>query len=187
MKTHDLDIPRIGYIHSWTRTQDEGWCAPRSTLRRAVHLLRRSEAARRQPAREVRRDHLPARRRHARVSQVNGMPKTGSAPLPYKKTADDAEPRLRRSERRHPRRHGHRRAGRAREVRAGGRHADHRRIDGDDLPGVRDHDRRHGRGAGAAVRARLDPARQDHRHEEPDRLRLRRAPICRSTSTRRRC
>jgi hypothetical protein len=23
--THDLDIPRIGYIHSWTRTQDEGW------------------------------------------------------------------------------------------------------------------------------------------------------------------
>ncbi len=25
VKTHDLDIPRIGYIHSWSRTQDEGW------------------------------------------------------------------------------------------------------------------------------------------------------------------
>jgi hypothetical protein len=25
VKTHDLEIPRIGYIHSWTRTQDEGW------------------------------------------------------------------------------------------------------------------------------------------------------------------
>jgi len=25
VKMHDLDIPRIGYIHSWTRTQDEGW------------------------------------------------------------------------------------------------------------------------------------------------------------------
>ena len=25
VKTHDLDIPRIGYIHSWTNTQDEGW------------------------------------------------------------------------------------------------------------------------------------------------------------------
>jgi hypothetical protein len=25
VKTHDLDIPRIGYVHSWTRTQDEGW------------------------------------------------------------------------------------------------------------------------------------------------------------------
>jgi len=23
--THDLDVPRIGYIHSWQRTQDEGW------------------------------------------------------------------------------------------------------------------------------------------------------------------
>jgi hypothetical protein len=25
VKAHDLDIPRIGYVHSWTRTQDEGW------------------------------------------------------------------------------------------------------------------------------------------------------------------
>ncbi len=25
VKMHDLDVPRIGYIHSWTRTQDEGW------------------------------------------------------------------------------------------------------------------------------------------------------------------
>jgi hypothetical protein len=23
--THDLDVPRIGYIHTWTSTQDEGW------------------------------------------------------------------------------------------------------------------------------------------------------------------
>src|SRR3954465_8826778 len=25
VKTHELDVPRIGYVHSWTRTQDEGW------------------------------------------------------------------------------------------------------------------------------------------------------------------
>jgi hypothetical protein len=25
VRTHDLDVPRIGYIHSWSRTQDEGW------------------------------------------------------------------------------------------------------------------------------------------------------------------
>ena len=37
-------------------------------LRRALHLLRRSEAARRQPALEVRRDHLPARRRQRAVA-----------------------------------------------------------------------------------------------------------------------
>ena len=25
VRTHDLDVPRIGYVHSWSRTQDEGW------------------------------------------------------------------------------------------------------------------------------------------------------------------
>src|SRR5688572_5344304 len=25
VKTHNLDVPRIGYIHSWGNTQDEGW------------------------------------------------------------------------------------------------------------------------------------------------------------------
>ena len=25
VKTHDLTVPRIGYVHSWTSTQDEGW------------------------------------------------------------------------------------------------------------------------------------------------------------------
>jgi hypothetical protein len=25
VKSHDLDVPRIGYVHAWQRTQDEGW------------------------------------------------------------------------------------------------------------------------------------------------------------------
>ncbi len=25
LKQHDLDVPRIGYVHSWGNTQDEGW------------------------------------------------------------------------------------------------------------------------------------------------------------------
>jgi hypothetical protein len=25
VKAHELDVPRIGYVHSWQRTQDEGW------------------------------------------------------------------------------------------------------------------------------------------------------------------
>jgi hypothetical protein len=25
VRTHELDVPRIGYIHSWSNTQDEGW------------------------------------------------------------------------------------------------------------------------------------------------------------------
>jgi hypothetical protein len=36
VKTHDLDIPRIGYIHSWTRTQDEGWVRAAGEARSAI-------------------------------------------------------------------------------------------------------------------------------------------------------
>ena len=25
VKTHEMEIPRIGYVHAWQRTQDEGW------------------------------------------------------------------------------------------------------------------------------------------------------------------
>jgi hypothetical protein len=25
LRSHELDVPRIGYIHSWSNTQDEGW------------------------------------------------------------------------------------------------------------------------------------------------------------------
>jgi hypothetical protein len=32
VRTHDLDVPRIGYIHSWRNTQNEGWV--RGTLDR---------------------------------------------------------------------------------------------------------------------------------------------------------
>ena len=41
----------------------------------------------RQPARQVRRDHLPARGRHRRQSMIAGIAMTGNAPIPYKKTA----------------------------------------------------------------------------------------------------
>ena len=56
-------------------------------LRRAVHLLRRSEAARRESASKYDVLIFPHVGGSA-TSQVNGMPKTGSAPLPYKKTAE---------------------------------------------------------------------------------------------------
>ncbi len=25
VKSHDLDVPRVGYVHSWSTTQNEGW------------------------------------------------------------------------------------------------------------------------------------------------------------------
>ena len=115
------------------------------------------------------------------------MPMTGSAPLPYKKT--DETPNLGFVDQSDDIRGGMGIEGLvelAKFVQEGGTLI----TEGSTatiFPEYGDHDRRHGRGAGAAVRARLDPARQDHRHEEPDRLRLRAAPICRCTSTSRRC
>ena len=68
VKTHELKIPRIGYVHSWSRTQDEGWV--RAALDHygvPYTYFADQKLARRQPAREVRRDHLPARGRHVAV------------------------------------------------------------------------------------------------------------------------
>ncbi len=96
VRTHDLDIPRIGYVHSWTRTQDEGWVrAALDTYGDPVHLLRRSEAEGRvEPPLEVRRDHLPARRRHRAVAgERHGHDRHRAAAV--QEDRQDAEPRLR--------------------------------------------------------------------------------------------
>ena len=41
VKTHELDLPRIGYVHAWQRTQDEGWVrAALDTAAAALHAGR---------------------------------------------------------------------------------------------------------------------------------------------------
>ena len=88
VKTHDLDIPRIGYIHSWTRTQDEGWWrAALDTF--GVPYTYFADQKLREGNLRAKYDVLifPHVGGNAQ-SQVNGMPVTGNAPLPYKKTAE---------------------------------------------------------------------------------------------------
>jgi hypothetical protein len=88
VKTHDLDIPRIGYVHSWTRTQDEGWWraaldtygVPYSYF--ADQKLR--EGRLRQKYDVIVFPHVGG----TAVAQVNGMARTGKAPLPYKKSPE---------------------------------------------------------------------------------------------------
>jgi hypothetical protein len=88
VKTHDLDLPRIGYIHSWTRTQDEGWWRAALDTFGVPYTYFADQ--------KLKDGHLRANYDvlifphvgGSAVSQVNGMPRTGSAPLPYKKTAD---------------------------------------------------------------------------------------------------
>ncbi|HXF23645.1 MAG TPA: M14 family zinc carboxypeptidase [Gemmatimonadaceae bacterium] len=88
VKTHDLDVPRIGYVHSWSRTQDEGW------VRAALDTygipysyfgdidLRKGNL--RQKYDVIIFPHIGG----TVQSMVNGIPKNGAPPLPYKKTAE---------------------------------------------------------------------------------------------------
>jgi hypothetical protein len=92
VKTHDLDVPRIGYVHSWTRTQDEGW------VRAALDTFgvpyayfadqKLKEGNLRAKYDVIIYPHVGG----TAQSQVNGMPMTGKTPLPYKKT--DKTPNL---------------------------------------------------------------------------------------------
>jgi hypothetical protein len=88
VKSHDLDVPRIGYVHSWQRTQDEGWV--RAALDTygvpytyfADQRLREGNLRRRYDV--IVYPHVGG----TANSQVNGIAKVaGQAPLPYRRTA----------------------------------------------------------------------------------------------------
>ncbi|HEX5437978.1 MAG TPA: M14 family zinc carboxypeptidase [Gemmatimonadaceae bacterium] len=85
--THNLDIPRIGYVHSWQRTQDEGWVRAALDTYHVPYTYFADQ--------KLREGNLRAKYDviifpdvgGSAESQVNGIPKTSSIPLPYKKTA----------------------------------------------------------------------------------------------------
>jgi len=89
VKTHALDIPRILYLHSWNRTQDEGWVrAALETYGVPFTYLGDKELA-----------HMPNLRAQYDVvlyphvsgnaqSMVAGVPLTGKTPMPYKSTKE---------------------------------------------------------------------------------------------------
>ena len=88
VKTHDLDVPRIGYVHNWNRTQDEGWW--RAALDAyGIPYTYFSDQKLREGNLRAKYDliifpHVGG----SAVAQVNGMPLTGSLPLPYRKTPE---------------------------------------------------------------------------------------------------
>ena len=87
VKTHELDVPRIGYVHSWQRTQDEGWVrAALDTY--GVPYTYFADQKLRDGNLKAKYDVIifPHVGGNA-TSQVNGIPKTNPRPLPYKKTA----------------------------------------------------------------------------------------------------
>ena len=180
VKSHDLDIPRIGYIHSWTRTQDEGWVraafdtygvpykyfgensvAKMGDLRSKFDVHRLS--ARRQ--RRRRRTRWPRRWRRGAgparsVQEHEGIP----------------VPRLPGFDRRRSRRARRRRHEGAVRVRAARRHAHHRRRHVADPAGDETH-------AGREVRSRRRASSRAERFSAP-RSPTRRARSCTATIAR---
>ncbi|MHB1313333.1 MAG: M14 family zinc carboxypeptidase [Gemmatimonadaceae bacterium] len=89
VKAHDLDVPRIAYVHSWTRTQDEGWVRAALDHYGVPYTYFGDKSLRTMPDLRARYDvvifpHVGG----TAQSIVAGMPVTGQAPLPYQKTAE---------------------------------------------------------------------------------------------------
>ena len=87
VRTHELDVPRIGYVHAWQRTQDEGWVRAAFDTYGVPYTyfadIKLREGNLRQKYDVIVFPHVGGNAQ----SQVAGIPKGGGAPLPYKKTA----------------------------------------------------------------------------------------------------
>ena len=85
--THDLDVPRIGYVHSWANTQNEGWVRAALDTYGVPYTyfadIKLREGNLRQKYDVIIYPHVGGNAE----SQVNGIPKGAGAPLPYKKSA----------------------------------------------------------------------------------------------------
>lgn len=90
--THDLDIPKIGYVHSWTRTQDEGWVRAALDTYGVPYTYFADQKLKEGNLRAKYDVIIFPHVGGTPISQVNGMAMTGKTPLPYKKT--DKTPNL---------------------------------------------------------------------------------------------
>ncbi|OFW30070.1 MAG: hypothetical protein A3H97_02245 [Acidobacteria bacterium RIFCSPLOWO2_02_FULL_65_29] len=88
VKTHDLDVPRIGYVHSWTRTQDEGWWRAALDAYGIPYTYFADQKLRGGNLRSTYDVILFPHVGGNAVSQVNGMARTGKSPLPYTRTPE---------------------------------------------------------------------------------------------------
>jgi hypothetical protein len=88
VKTHELKVPRIGYVHSWTRPQDEGWVRAALDHYGVPYTYfadqKLAEGDLRAKYDVIVFPHVGG----TLQAMINGLPKTGSTPLPYKKTPE---------------------------------------------------------------------------------------------------
>jgi hypothetical protein len=85
---HELDVPRIGYIHSWANTQNEGWVRAAFDTFGVPYSyfadVKLREGNLRQKYDVIVYPHVGGNAQ----SQVAGIARTGKLPLPYKKSAE---------------------------------------------------------------------------------------------------
>jgi hypothetical protein len=86
VKTHPLTIPRIGYVHSWQRTQDEGWVRAALDHYEIPYTYFADQKLRDGNLRSKYDVIIFPSIGGTSVSQVNGIPKTGPDAIPYEKT-----------------------------------------------------------------------------------------------------
>jgi hypothetical protein len=92
VKTHALDLPRIGYVHAWQRTQDEGWVRAALDTYGIPYTYFADQKLREGNLRSQYDVIIYPHVGGNASSMVNGIPKIGDTPLPYMKT--EATPNL---------------------------------------------------------------------------------------------
>ncbi len=86
VKMHSLDIPRIGYVHTWQRTQDEGWVRAALDYYGVPYTYFADQKLREGNLRAKYDVIVFPHVGGTSQSHLNGIPKTGPDPVPYKKT-----------------------------------------------------------------------------------------------------
>jgi hypothetical protein len=86
-KVHDLDVPRIGYVHAWQRTQDEGWVRLAFDTFGVPYTYFADQKLREGNLRAKYDVIVYPHVGGTPQSHLNGLPMTGK-PLPYRKSAE---------------------------------------------------------------------------------------------------
>jgi hypothetical protein len=92
VKTHEMTIPRIGYVHSWSRTQDEGWVRAALDYYGVPYTYFADQKLREGNLRSKYDVIVFPHVGGTSASMIAGIPKTGNDAVPYKKS--DITPNL---------------------------------------------------------------------------------------------
>ena len=86
VKMHELKTPRIGYVHSWSRTQDEGWVRAALDTYGVPYTYFSDQKLRELNLRANFDVIIFPHTGGSSQSTITGIPKSGKDPIPYKKS-----------------------------------------------------------------------------------------------------